>query len=35
VCDDVEAEQAIAWARAYPSWTDDPAPLVVVDPSPR
>jgi hypothetical protein len=34
VCDDVEAEQAVAWARAHPAWTDDPPPLVMVDPSP-
>jgi hypothetical protein len=35
VCGDVEAEQAVAWARAHPAWTDDPAPLVMVDPTPR
>jgi hypothetical protein len=34
VCDPVEAEQAMAWARAHPAWTDDPAPLVIVDPTP-
>ena len=32
---DLEAEQAVAWARAHPAWTLDPAPLVVVDPMPR
>jgi len=35
VCDSVEAKQAVAWARAHPAWTDDPAPLVIVDPTPR
>jgi hypothetical protein len=32
VCDPIEAEQAMAWARAHPAWTDEPAPLVTVDP---
>jgi hypothetical protein len=32
VCDPIEAEQAIAWARAHPAWTDDPAPLYALDP---
>jgi hypothetical protein len=31
----VEAEQAVAWARAHPAWTDDPAPLVIVEPTPQ
>ena len=35
VCDDVEAAQAVAWARAHPAWTDDPAPLVSVETAPR
>jgi hypothetical protein len=26
VCDDVEAEQAVAWAQAHPAWTDHPPP---------
>ena len=34
VCDDLEAEQAIAWARAHPAWTDDPAPLAIVETAP-
>jgi hypothetical protein len=32
VCDPVEAEQAIAWGRAHPAWTDEPAPLYAHDP---
>jgi hypothetical protein len=32
VCDRVEAEQAMAWARAHPAWADDPAPLVIIRP---
>jgi hypothetical protein len=32
VCDPIEAEQAIAWGRAHPAWTDDPAPLYALDP---
>jgi len=32
VCDPLEAEQALAWARAHPAWTPDPAPLVVENP---
>jgi hypothetical protein len=32
VCDPLKAEQALAWARAHPAWTDDPAPLVIEDP---
>jgi hypothetical protein len=32
VCDPLEAEQALAWARAHPAWMDDPAPLVIEDP---
>jgi hypothetical protein len=31
VCDPVEAEQALAWARAHPAWVDEPAPLYVHD----
>jgi hypothetical protein len=31
VCDPLEAEQALAWARAHPTWIDDPAPLVIKD----
>ena len=27
VCDPPEARQALAWARAHPAWTEDPAPL--------
>jgi hypothetical protein len=33
VCDPLAAEQALAWARAHPAWTDDPAPLVIEDPT--
>jgi hypothetical protein len=33
VCDPLEAEQALAWARAHPAWIDDPAPLVIEDPN--
>jgi hypothetical protein len=33
VCDPVEAEQALAWARAHPAWVDDPAPLYAYDPN--
>ena len=32
VCDGQEAEQALAWARAHPLWTETPAPLIRVDP---
>jgi len=32
-CDPVEAEQALAWARAHPAWIDGPAPLVMEDPN--
>ena len=32
VCDPVEAEQALGWARAHPAWVEDPPPLVVEDP---
>jgi hypothetical protein len=32
-CDPVEAEQALAWARAHPAWIDGPAPLVMADPN--
>jgi len=32
-CDPVEAEQALAWARAHPAWIDDPAPLVIEAPN--
>jgi hypothetical protein len=31
-CDPVEAEQALAWARAHPAWVEDPAPLYAHDP---
>jgi hypothetical protein len=31
--DPVEAEQALAWARAHPAWIDAPAPLVTADPN--
>jgi hypothetical protein len=31
VCDPIEADQAMAWARAHPAWTDQPTPLVIVD----
>lgn len=33
VCDPHEAEQALAWAKAHPLWSDDPAPLVIEDPN--
>jgi hypothetical protein len=33
VGDPVEAEQALAWAREHPAWTDDPAPLVIENPT--
>jgi hypothetical protein len=29
VCDPVEAEQALAWAREHPAWFEDPAPLFI------
>ena len=32
VCDPTEAEQALAWGRAHPAWTDDPAPMYASDP---
>jgi hypothetical protein len=32
VCDPAEAEQAIAWGRVHPAWTDDPAPMYALDP---
>lgn len=28
VCGDLEAEQALAWARAHPAWTDDEPALI-------
>jgi hypothetical protein len=31
-CDPLEAEQALASARAHPAWIEDPAPLVVESP---
>ena len=31
VCDAVEADQALAWARAHPAWTQDPAPLYALE----
>ena len=31
-CDPIEAEQALAWARAHPAWIEDPAPLYAHDP---
>jgi hypothetical protein len=30
VCERVEAEQALAWARAHPAWDDDDPALAVV-----
>ena len=33
VCDPLEAEQALAWARAHPRWTDSPPPLYLRDPN--
>jgi hypothetical protein len=33
VCDPLEAEQALAWARAHPRWTDAPPPLYLRDPN--
>jgi hypothetical protein len=32
-CDPLEAEQALAWAKAHPRWSDDSAPLVIEDPN--
>jgi hypothetical protein len=32
-CDPVEAEQALAWAKAHPAWVEDPAPLYAHDPN--
>jgi hypothetical protein len=32
-CDPLEAEQALAWARAHPAWIEEPAPLAVEDPN--
>jgi hypothetical protein len=32
-CDRLEAEQALAWARAHPAWVDDPAPLAAEEPN--
>jgi hypothetical protein len=31
-CDPTEAEQALGWARAHPTWVDEPAPLYAHDP---
>jgi hypothetical protein len=28
VCGDLEAEQALAWARAHPAWTENEPALV-------
>jgi hypothetical protein len=33
VCDPLEAEHALAWARARPLWIEHPAPLSVEDPA--
>jgi hypothetical protein len=33
VCYAIEAEQALAWARAHPAWVEDPAPLYAHDPN--
>ena len=33
ICDPTEAEQALAWARAHPSWAEDPAPLDAHEPN--
>ena len=27
ICCATKAEQALAWARAHPAWTDEPAPV--------
>jgi hypothetical protein len=32
-CDPVEAEQALAWARAHPASVDEPVPLYSHDPN--
>jgi hypothetical protein len=32
-CDPMEAEQALAWARAHPAWVENPAPLYAHDPN--
>jgi hypothetical protein len=31
-CDPIEAEQALAWARAHPAWIEEPAPLYAHEP---
>jgi hypothetical protein len=31
VADAIEAQQAVAWARAHPSWRDDDPPLLAQD----
>jgi hypothetical protein len=33
VCDPVEAEQALAWARDHPAWIEHPAPLAIESPN--
>ena len=33
VCDPVEAEQALAWAREHRAWIEDSAPLTIADPN--
>jgi hypothetical protein len=33
VCDATEAEQAMAWVRAHPAWSDDAPALVIVEAS--
>jgi hypothetical protein len=32
-CNPLEAEQALASARAHPAWVEDPAPLCAHDPN--
>jgi len=32
-CDPLEAEQALAWAKARPAWIEDPAPLTIANPN--
>lgn len=33
VCERVEGEQALAWARAHPAWSDDTPAVDLVDPN--
>jgi hypothetical protein len=33
VCEPLEAEQPLAWARAHPAWVEDAPPLTIEKPN--